>query len=198
MTASTNESKDLNARHISPYTFRQKVGRMLWGVVQSTAFRCSWPTWYRYRAWLLRCFGANVAPCSRIRRTVQVTCPWNLTVKANSAVGESARLYCLGPITIGERVTISQHAHLCAGSHDYSDHVHMPLTTPKINVDNDAWIAADAFVGPGIRIGQGALLGARGCAYKDLAPWTIYGGNPARALKSRPCRPDRPSTASRS
>ena len=62
----------------------------------------------------------------------------------------------------------------------------MPLLRPPIVIEDDAWIAADAFVGPNIRVGQGAILGARGAAFKDLDPWTIYGGNPAKPIRKRP------------
>jgi len=92
--------------------------------------------------------------------------------------------YCLGKITIGERVSISQNAHLCAGSHDYT-HSNMPLTRPSITIHNDVWIAADAFVGPEVEVGEGAILGARGVAVRSLDAWTIYAGNPAKPVKSR-------------
>ncbi|MEM9752950.1 MAG: hypothetical protein AAF916_06145 [Planctomycetota bacterium] len=174
-----------DARHVSPYSFRQKVCRVLWGAVQGTLFRLSWPTWYRYRAWLLRRFGADIHPSARVRRGVRVTCPWNLTIGPDTAIGEHAHLYCLGPVTLGSRVTISQNSHLCAGSHDYRDPALMPLLREPIQVQDDAWVAADAFVGPGVTLGEGTLLGARGAAFKDLRPWTIYGGNPARELGPR-------------
>jgi putative colanic acid biosynthesis acetyltransferase WcaF len=87
-------------------------------------------------------------------------------------------------VTIGDRVSISQHAHLCAGTHDYDD-ARMPLLRPPITIGDDAWIAADAFVGPNVTVGEGAILGARGCAFSDLEPWTIYGGNPAKKIKPR-------------
>ncbi len=161
---------------------------MLWSVVEATAFRWTWPTWYRYRAWLLRCFGAKVDGRSRIRRTCRFVCPWNLTVGANTATGEDVWFYCLGPVTVGKRVTLSHFAKLCAGSHDPTDAEAMVLTRPPITIGDDAWVAADAFVGPGVTIADGAILGARGAAFKDLEPWTIYGGNPAKKIADRPRR----------
>jgi putative colanic acid biosynthesis acetyltransferase WcaF len=62
----------------------------------------------------------------------------------------------------------------------------MPLLRPPITIESDAWIAADAFVGPAVRVGEGAILGARGCAMQDLEPWSIYSGNPAKLVKPRP------------
>lgn len=180
----------------SPYTFQAKVARVLWGVVQATLFRPSFQNWYRYRRLLLVAFGAKVHPTARLRRTVRVEIPWNLTIGEDSSVGDNATLYCLGPVTIGKGVTISQNAHLCAGSHDYTLRA-MPLLRPPIIVEDDAWIAADAFVGPAVRVGEGAILSSRGCTMRDLEPWSIYAGNPATFVKQRPPfrDPDQPEGA---
>ena len=116
---------------------------------------------------------------------MRVECPWNLAAGASCSAGDGSILYCLGPVTLGQRVTISQHAHVCAGSHDYTK-IDMPLLRPPITIGDDVWIAADAFVGPNVTVGNGAILGARGCAFKNLDGWTIYAGNPARPVKPRP------------
>lgn len=179
------ENSERLARHQSPYSLLEKVGRVLWSVCEATLFRWSWPTWFGYRAWLLRRFGAAVDPKANFRRTVRTTCPWNLTVGPDTSIGDHARLYCLGPVTMGKRVTVSQYSHICAGSHDHTD-PDMPLIRSPIVLNDDVWVAADAFVGPGVTAQEGALLGARGCAFKDLDAWTVYGGNPAKTLKNRP------------
>jgi putative colanic acid biosynthesis acetyltransferase WcaF len=179
------QGADDEHRHKSPYTQKEKVARLLWSIVQGTAFRYSFHNWYGVRRALLNAFGAKLDKTARVRRTVRVEIPWNLTIGADSSVGDGAILYCLGPVTIGDRVGISQHAHLCAGSHDYTK-PGMPLLRPPITIESDAWIAADAFVGPAVRVGEGAILGARGCAMQDLEPWSIYSGNPAKLVKPRP------------
>lgn len=46
-------------------------------------------------------------------------------------------------------------------------------------------MAAEAFIGPGVTIGEGAVVGARGCVFKDVDPWTVVGGNPAKFIKKR-------------
>ncbi len=107
----------------------------------------------------------------------------------NSCLGDRVIAYCLGNVTIGERVSVSQGAHICAGTHDYN-RVDMPLMRPPISIGDDAWLAADVFVGPDVTIGEGVVLGARGVAVRDLDPWTVYAGNPARPVKSR----ERPSS----
>lgn len=172
------------ARRASPYSLREKVARVAWGAVQMTLFRWSFHNWYGLRRALLGAFGATLAPTANLRRTVIIECPWNLTMGAESSIGDRAILYCLGPVTIGRNVTVSQGAHICAGSHDSRLRT-MPLLRPAIEIGDEAWIAADAFVGPKVRVGEGAILGARAVALDDLEPWTIYLGNPATKVRGR-------------
>jgi len=102
----------------------------------------------------------------------------------NSCLGDSVIVYCLGEVTIGDRVSVSQYAHICAGTHEYNDES-MPLLRLPITIENDVWIAADAFVGPNVTIHEGAILGARGVAMHDLDSQSIYAGNPAKLIKQR-------------
>ncbi|MDX2116490.1 MAG: putative colanic acid biosynthesis acetyltransferase [Planctomycetota bacterium] len=176
---------DDEARHISPFSRREKVGRLAWALVQGTLFRYSFTTWYRWRNTLLRLFGARVHPSCRIRRTARFECPWNFTAGPNCAIGEHAIVYALGPITLGRRVSVSQYSHLCAGTHDFTRR-DLPLIRPHVTLKDDSWLGADAFVGPGVTLHEGALLGARASAFKDLEPWTMYGGNPAKPIRKRP------------
>lgn len=174
----------LASRRLSPYSLNEKIKRLVWGVVQATLFRASFHNWYGFRRMLLRAFGSQLAATANVRRTVIIECPWNLTIGAESSVGDRAILYCLGPVQIGSRTTVSQGAHLCAGTHDHR-RASMPLVRATISIGDDVWIAADAFVGPGVTVGTGAILGARGVAMRDLAPWQIYAGNPAMPVRER-------------
>lgn len=178
------DDNTLRERRTSPYSAREKLGRLLWAVVQSTLFRWTFHNWYGVRRAMLRLFGARMHATSNVRRTVVIECPWNLSMGAESSVGDRAVLYCLGSVTIGRNVTVSQGAHLCAGSHDSRKRT-MPLLRPPIEIGDEAWIAADAFVGPKVRVGEGAILGARAVALEDLEPWTIYLGNPAVRIRAR-------------
>jgi len=110
--------------------------------------------------------------------------PWNLSIDDWSAIGEDAYIYNLGQITIGKRTTISHRAHLCAGTHDYTKAA-LPLLKPPVNIKDQAWICADAFVGPGVTVGEGAIIGARAVVVKDVEAWTIAVGNPAQPVKKR-------------
>jgi putative colanic acid biosynthesis acetyltransferase WcaF len=133
---------------------------------------------------LLRLFGAEVGANVNIHNSATIYFPWKLSIGDWSAIGENAMIYNLGPITIGEQVTISQNAHLCAGTHDHTDPA-MPLEKPPIIVRDQAWVCADAFVGPGVTIGEGAVVAARTVAVKDVDDWMIVAGNPARPVKRR-------------
>lgn len=172
----------LNRSH-AKYTLKEVLARVLWGVVQPF-FRYSPRTFFGWRRFLLRQFGAVVGEHVNIYNSAVIYMPWNFEIGDWSAVGEHAYIYNLGKISIGEAVTISQRAHLCAGSHDYSDPA-MPLLKPPIVVEGQAWVAADAFVGPGVTIGEGAVVGARTVVTHDVAAWSVVAGNPAVTIKER-------------
>ena len=95
----------------------------------------------------------------QIHPKVRIEIPWNLDVGDWSAIGFDALIYNLGPVRLGQRVTVSQRSHLCAGTHDFRDPA-MPLQKPPITVHDDAWICADAFIGPGVEVRCGAVVGA--------------------------------------
>lgn len=173
-----------SARERSPWTFREKVGRALWMFVRATLFRFSFHNWYAWRRLLLRCFGAKIGCGVRMRPSAVVEVPWNLRIGDHTAVGDHAILYSLGTITVGHDVVISQYAHLCAGTHDYRV-PEFPLLRLPIHVGDRAWVAADAFVGPGVTVGDEAVIGARATVVRDVLPGHVVAGNPARVIKPR-------------
>lgn len=128
-------------------------------------------------------FGAQVARGAHVYPTVKIAIPWNISLGQDCAVGDRAILYSLGPISIGDRCTISQGAHLCAGTHDITDPARR-LLKPPILVGDDAWVCADAFIGPGVTIGNGVIVGARAVVMRDVTPLVIVAGNPAREIRS--------------
>jgi putative colanic acid biosynthesis acetyltransferase WcaF len=133
---------------------------------------------------LLRLFGAQVGAQVHIHPSARIFLPWNLEIGDWSSVGFEAWLYNLGPMKIGERVTISQRAHLCGGTHKFRE-ASMPLVRASITVCNEAWICADAFVGPGVTIGDRAVVGARAVVMRNVPPSKIVVGNPARETGER-------------
>jgi putative colanic acid biosynthesis acetyltransferase WcaF len=129
-------------------------------------------------------FAARIGREVHLYPSVRIAVPWNLVIGDQSAIGDGAILYSLGRITIGARATVSQYAHLCAGTHDHHS-TSFELIRQPINIGADVWICADAFVGPGVTIGDRTILGARAVAIGNLPSDVIAAGNPARIVKAR-------------
>lgn len=155
--------------------------RVLWSLAVPLFYFSPRPFWV-WRCYILRLFGANLGKEVHIYPSVRITMPWNIQIGDQSAVGDRAILYALGPIEIGKRVTISQGAHLCAGTHDWRQ-PDRPLLKSGIVIRDDVWVCADAFIGPGITIGTESIVGARAVAMKNVAPRTTVIGNPACELR---------------
>ncbi len=170
-------------RSSNKYSMRDQMRRVMWGLVKPL-FRFSPRIFFAWRNFLLRRFGARIGKQVHIYNSASIYFPWNLEVGDWSAIGEQALIYNLGPVRIGARVTISQRAHLCAGTHDHKD-PSMQLLKPPVMVADQAWICADAFLGPGVTVGEGAVVGARAVVIKEVAPWQIVAGNPARVVAKR-------------
>jgi putative colanic acid biosynthesis acetyltransferase WcaF len=180
-----NDPLDINAnRAARKWSRKELAGRVAWSAC-GPLFRWSPRICWGWRRALLRLFGATVGAEVQIHPSALIFIPWNLKIGAWSSVGFGALLYNLGPLRIGSRVTISQRAHLCGGSHDFHD-PEMPLVKAPIDIGDEAWICADAFVGPGTCVGQRAIVAARAVVVKDVEPNQIVAGNPARFLKERP------------
>jgi putative colanic acid biosynthesis acetyltransferase WcaF len=184
VTPETASNGDASARTVSPVSTRDKIRRLLWSMVQNTLYRYSFHTWSGWRAFLLRCFGAKIGRQCTIRRTSRVYYPWLLEMGDLACLGDEANAYNLGKITIEERATISQEAYLCAGTHDFSK-MDLPLITKPIIIGKDVWVCARAFVGPGVTIGEGAVVGACAVVMRDVAPWKIVAGNRATVVGER-------------
>lgn len=170
-------------RRATPYSSREYIGRILWSLA-FPLFRLSPRPFFAWRRLLLRVFGATVGKDSNIYPSARIYLPWNLTIGKQASIGEWVLIYNLGPVSIGDRATVSHRAHLCAGTHDYRDS-EMPLLRLPVDVGADAWVCADAFVGPGCRIGNGAVVGAAAVVTRDVSPWTVVAGNPAREIARR-------------
>ena len=160
------------------FSLADRLYRLAWGITWTLLARWTPPPFKPWRRLLLRLFGARMGEGSDVRSTATVWSPRNLTMGRHSTIGLGAHCYSMAPIELGEFVVVSQRAHLCAGTHDTETQA-MQLYARPIRIGSNAWIAAEAFVGPGVTIGEGAVLGARGVAVRDVEPWAVYAGYPA-------------------
>jgi putative colanic acid biosynthesis acetyltransferase WcaF len=172
-----------NCRNTRNYSIQELILRVLWGFC-APLFRYSPRLFWSWRCFLLRVFRADIGKNVRVFPTVTIFAPWYLFIGDDSSIGDRVIVYNLGTIHIGEKVTISQGAHLCAGSHDYTQPT-MPLLKLPINIQDEVWVCADAFVGPNVTIAERAIVGARAVVTKSVSRDSIVAGNPAKFVKNR-------------
>jgi putative colanic acid biosynthesis acetyltransferase WcaF len=137
-----------------------------------------------FKVLLLRSFGAKIGQGVRIKPGVKIKFPWRLIVGDYVWIGEDSWIDNLANVTIESNVCISQGVYLCTGNHDWIQ-ADFALKTEPIYIESSSWLAAKCIVGPGVRLGKGAILTLGGVAVKSLEPMTIYAGNPAQAIKIR-------------
>ena len=175
--------------HADPYlgpskSLRNRAGRFLWGIAWLLLVRPTPRPMHRWRAFVLRRFGARLGPNCRIYAGARIWAPWNLVCEDAVAVADGAVLYNAAPMHLGSHAIVSQDAYLCGATHDYDDPA-FPMVDKPITLGRYAWIASRAVVGPGVQVGDGAVLGLCSLATRDLQPWTVYAGMPAKAIKTR-------------
>lgn len=173
------------AKYDSRFSLSNKIGRLIWNFCYWILFRpFNLNIFINWRNFILKIFGAKIKQHATIHSTVKIWAPWNLEIDSFSCLGPYVDCYNQGKITIGSNTTISQKAYLCASTHDITDSKNSLILKPIV-IKDQVWIAADAFIGPGVFIGQGAVVGARAAVFKDIEPWTVVGGNPAKFIKKR-------------
>ena len=160
-----------------------------WWLVQATLFRLSPHSAYGWRRFILRLFGAKVGRDVHLRPTARVQYPWKVSVGDYSWVGDGAVLYSLGEIRIGAHSVVSQRAYLCAATHDHQK-ASFDLLASSIDIGREVWIAADVFIGPGVSVGDAAVVGARSSVFQDVPPGVVCFGQPVDPAKGTPRRAD--------
>ncbi|MGS0742812.1 WcaF family extracellular polysaccharide biosynthesis acetyltransferase [Glaciimonas sp. GG7] len=163
---------------------RSAITVQLWWLVQATLFHWSPQVAYGFRRWLLRCFGAQVGQHVVIRPSVTVTYPWKVKIGDYAWIGDDVVLYSLGEIDIGSHAVVSQSSYLCAADHDYAQQ-DFPIRACKITIGEQAWVAADVFIAPGVTIGAEAVIGARSSVFHDMPAGMVCFGSPAKPVKPR-------------
>lgn len=173
--------KKLHKRKLSAANI---IARYLWGVVWLFLYRPSPIPLHMWRRFLLRLFGAKVERGAHPYPSARIWAPWNLIMEENSCLSHHVDCYCVDKIELGAYVTVSQYSFLCTATRDYNRN-EMPLMTAPIVIGDHAWVTADVFIGPGVTIGEGAVVTARSSVFSDIPAWTVARGNPAAAVKKR-------------
>ena len=162
-----------------------KIKRLLWIVVWSLFAK--WMPYFVCRKWrvfLLRVFGMKDNGYVGFYPSAKVWAPWNLELGSYVAIDDEVNLYSAAKITIGTKVAISREAFICTASHDITK-PNRPLITAPITIGDGVWIGARATILPGVTIGEGAVVAAGAVVVKNVEPWTVVGGNPAKFIKKR-------------
>lgn len=166
------------------FSIRNKLRRLLWGI--SWRLLCQWTPnpMHAWRIWVLRQFGAKIGQTNFIYPTCKIWAPWLLETEDVVTIGSGVEIYNPGGVYLGHHAILSQDAYLCGATHNYNS-AEFTYLKSKITVGPYAWVCARAIVLPGVHCREGSVLGAAALTSKSLDPWTVYGGNPARALKER-------------
>ena len=182
------QKQDLTAMrdpYTRPMTARSdRIRRGIWNLCYSLLFRFSPRPMFGWRTLLLRLFGARLGPGCKIYSKARIWAPWNLSCEDTVAFADGAEIYNPAPIFFGSHATVSQGAYVCGATHLYNQ-PEFPMVSSTMTIGRYAWICARAIVSPGVNVGEGAILGLGSVATKDLEPFGIYAGHPARKVKER-------------
>lgn len=165
-------------------TAGNKFVRAVWGLVWLTMYRPSPAPLHAWRRFLLRLFGAKIGAGAHPYPSSRIWAPWNLVMAEHSCLSHYVDCYCVDRIELGVHATVSQYSFLCTATHDYTQS-EFPLKTAPILIGAHAWVTADVFVGPGVKVGEGAVIGARSTVFRDVKPWTVVAGNPPSVVGMR-------------
>jgi putative colanic acid biosynthesis acetyltransferase WcaF len=185
MTASTTiPSTDPRRIEANPHSLKNQLVRTLWNITSTLFFRYTPRPAHVWRVALLKAFGAQIDWTARPYPKCKIWLPSNLIMGPHSCLADGADCYNVAPVTLDEFAIVSQYSYLCSATHDIND-PNFPLLSRPIKISQLAWVAARCFVGPGVTLGEGAVAGANSCVYRDVAEWTVVGGNPARPIAVR-------------
>ncbi|HEY9137755.1 MAG TPA: putative colanic acid biosynthesis acetyltransferase [Terriglobus sp.] len=177
------------SEHADPYlrpafTLRNRLMRVLWSVVWLLLYRPSPRPMHGWRSMLLKLFGATMGPNCHFYPKARIWAPWNLICADQVTAADGVEIYNPAPMHFGSHAIMSQDAYLCGATHDYNSAA-FPLIAYEMRFGAYCWVCARASVGPGVNVGEGAVLGMSAVATRSLEPWTVYAGNPSTAVKAR-------------
>lgn len=167
-----------------------KLKNMVWKLVNRTLYRFTPPILTIFRKWrvlLVRIFGGKVSWSASLHPSSVIDYPWNLKMGSRASLGEHCWVYAMAPVEIGEQTCIGKDVSILTGSHDISSCLFSLVVRP-ILIGDGCWVATSSIVLPGVSIGNFSVVAAGSVVAKDVEPWTVVGGNPARFIKKRVLR----------
>lgn len=181
MTHMINQMELSHYKEYKPHRFK----RLIWLGLSNSILRLFVGGYLRYiYNIVLRSFGAKIPLHVMIYPSAKIFAPWNLIVGNYVCIGPKVEVYNKDKIIIGNNSIVSQNAKLYTAGHDITSKKNTLITAPII-IGNNVWIGADAFVGMGVTINEGAVVGARAAVFKNIHAWEVVGGNPAKFIKKR-------------
>lgn len=164
---------------------RHQFKRLIWSFVWSIFIRPIPRSYFNsWKVFILNRFGAKIEKSALVYSSAKIYDPSKLIMKAESVLGPDVDCYNVDFVILEEKSIVSQKVYLCTASHDFTIES-FPLITAPITISKNAWVAADAYVGMGVNVGENAIVGARSSVFKDVEPNAIVGGNPAKFIKKR-------------
>lgn len=136
------------------------------------------------RNWGLRIFGVKMTRNVRFYQGFHVRKPSGITIKDGVSIGPKVLLDGRCGLEIGKSVVIAYEAIIWTLNHDYND-IYFKGKGGKVTIGDYAWICSRSIILPGVTIGEGAVVASGAVVTKDVAPYTIVGGIPARVIGNR-------------
>lgn len=156
---------------------RSKLIEVIWYFVKRCFFLTSLPWPNAIQLFLLKLFGAKVGKGINIKPRVNIHLPWKLKIGDYAWLGEEVFILNFEPVVIGANACISQRVFLCTGNHNYRAEDFAFRNAP-ISIAAGAWIGAQSFVGPGVKVGEECVVTAGSIVTSDMPENQVCSGNP--------------------
>ncbi len=169
---------------LSPWPLRQRIKAVIWEAAWTMLCRWTPKPMNPWRLLVLRAFGAAIEGTPFVHQRARIQLPWHVELHDRACVGDRTHLYSLDRITLRRGSSVAQEAYLCAGTHDLEE-AGWPLLTAPIEIGEEAFVGARAFVLPGVSVGKRAVVGAGSVVARSVEPNTVVAGNPARLIRER-------------
>lgn len=178
------KNKAQTSAYECPWPLKEAILIRVWEMVWTLFVRWLPKPFSRWHILLLKLFGCKIYGRPFIAPSARIYAPWLLEIRHKACLAPRCEVYNPGPVKIEERAVIAQYVYICNGTHDFSVESR-PLLVGNITIETDAFVGAKAIVLPGLKVCEGAIVGAGAVVTKDVEPWTVVGGNPARVIKKR-------------